>query len=67
MGQIVLVKLTMYITEKMPKKQKFHCFVSWQNTVNLKKIPRNQTISIPYLLQAQPSLSLLSLAYYCGF
>ena len=39
--QIILVKLTLYVTEKCQK---------------------NQTISILYLLQAQPALVLLSLS-----
>ena len=53
---------------KMPKKKTFHRLIPWQNPVKVKKIPpKNQTLSIPYLLQVQSSLVLLQLlACYCG-
>ena len=56
--QIILIKLTLYLTEKCQKEEK--------SPFNfLAKPPKNQTISIPYLLQAQPALVLQYLACYC--
>ena len=45
---------------KMPKKKNNHRLISWQNHVKIKKKipPKNQAISVPYLLQAQPALVL---------
>ena len=49
--RIILIKLTLYLTEKCQKKKR-------------KKSPFNfLTISIPYLLQAQPALQ--QLTCYC--
>ena len=57
--QIILIKLTLYLTENAKKKKKNHRLISWQNPVKIKKIPpKNLTILIPYLLQAQPALVL---------
>ena len=65
--QTILVKLTLYVTEKC-QKAKISQFISWQNPFNVKQmLPKNLTISMPYLLQAQPALALLLLAWYCGF
>ena len=75
--QIILVKLTLYGTEKCKKKKqnktkqkqkkKKKRFIFWQNPIKVKqKPPKKQTISIPYLLQAQPALALLLLACNCG-
>ena len=45
---IILIKLTLYLTEKCKKKkkkEKNHRLISWQNPVKVKKIPpQNQTI-----------------------
>ena len=47
------------ILQKNAKKEKFHHLISWQNLVKIKiNTPKNQTISIPHLLQAQPALVL---------
>ena len=66
--QINLVKLTLYVTEKC-QITKNSPFISWQNPFNVKNAPPppNLTISMPYLLQAQPALALPLLACYCGF
>ena len=62
--KIILVKLTLYRTEKCPigKNSPFHPHKS------KKKIPqiKNQTISTPYLLQAQPALVLQLFARFCS-
>ena len=55
--QIILVKLTLYLTEKMPKKNKFTVSFLGKTPFKLKKIPqKDQAISIPYLLQAQSAI-----------
>ena len=65
--QIILVKLTLYVTEKC-QKANISPFICWQNPFNVKQMPpKNLTISMPYLPQAQPALALLLLAWYCGF
>ena len=52
---------------KNAETEQIHRFISWQNPVKVKKKPKkNQTISIPYLLQAQPALVQQLLACYCG-
>ena len=38
--QIILVKLTLYLTEKCQKRKKVHLFISWQNPVEVKKYPQ---------------------------
>ena len=65
--QIILVKLTLYLTEKCRNRTNspFH-FLAKSPKVK-KKIPKkNQTILIPYMLQAQPALVPQLLACYCG-
>ena len=57
--QTILVKLTLYVTENQH-------FISRQNPIKVKNAQKDQTISIPYLLQAQPALGLVLLACYCG-
>ena len=47
--QVILIKLTLSVTEKLKQMP-----------------PKNETISIPHLLQAQAALALLLLACYCG-
>ena len=39
--QIILVKLTLYLSEKCQKKirEKFHRFIPWQNPIKVSKIP----------------------------
>ena len=58
--QIILVKITLYVTEKCQKKIKikFHCFIFWQNPIKVKtNAPKIQTFSNSLLLQAQPALA----------
>ena len=52
---------------KMPKSKNFTIYLL-AKPFNVKQMPpKNLTISMPYLLQAQPGLALLLLAWYCGF
>ena len=40
--RIILIKLTLYLTEKCQKKKKIHRLISWQNPVKIKiNIPKN--------------------------
>ena len=65
--QITLVKLKLYITEKCPPKNKyFTVSFAGKTPLKFKNVPKNQTISIQYLQQAQLALVLLLLACYCG-
>ena len=70
--QIILVKLTLYVTE-IAKKQAFHHLFPGKTPLMLQKMPpppkkkKKKTISMLYLLQAQPALAILLLACYCGF
>ena len=65
--QIISVKLTLHLTGKcQQKKGKLLGFISWQKPVKLTKYSKNQLISNPYLLQAQPVPVLQLLACYCG-
>ena len=62
--QIILVKLTLCVTEEY--KKKITVSFPGKTPLKLKNAPNNQTISFPYLLQAQPALALLLLACNCG-
>ena len=61
--QIELVNITLYLTGKNAKREK-QITVSFPGRTPLP--PKIQTVSIPYLLQAQPALALQFLACYCG-
>ena len=53
---IILVKLTLYLTGKCRYKNKLTVSFLGKTPVKVKKYLKNQIISIPYLLQAQPAL-----------
>ena len=45
--RIILIKLILYLTDKMPKKKKFTVYFPGKTPLKLKKnTPQNQTISI---------------------
>ena len=48
--------------QKNAKKENFRSFISWQKPVKVKTMPEK----IRHLLQAQPAITLLLLACYCG-
>ena len=57
--QIILAKLTLYVTEKC-RKPKISLFHFLANPIKVtKNAPNTQTFSIPYLLQAQLAIALL--------
>ena len=61
--QIILVKFKLYVTENAKKNA---VSFTGKTPLKLKKCPqKSQTISIPYLLQAQPALVQLLFACYC--
>ena len=72
--QIIVIKLTLYLTKQMPPNthtnkinNKKKITLSFPGRYSKEKIPpKHQTSSIPYLLQAQPALVLRLLACYCG-
>ena len=54
--QIIVVKLTLYVTEKCRKKEKFTVLFPGKTALKLTNTPKDQTISILYLLQANRPL-----------
>ena len=64
--RMILVKLKFYLTEKCQKRKKtlFHILAKPRQRNKYRK--ENQTISIPYLLQAQPALSYNYWLALCG-
>ena len=49
----------------LKKPQKITILFPGETPLHIKKCPENQTLSIPYLLPAQPALPLLLLASFC--
>ena len=62
--QIMLVKFTLYVTDKFPKIQNFHRFISWENPVKfLKKCPQkaNDFHPVPTASTAGPCPTIIDL------
>ena len=58
--QIILVKLTLYVIQNAKKNKHFTVLFHGKTPLEFKKRSKNQTIFIPYLLQAQPALVVIN-------
>ena len=61
--QIILVKLTLYLTDKNAETEQIHRFISRQNSVKVKKIPKkiNNFNPVPATSTAGPCPTIIGL------